>query len=129
VTLGCRSGDCSFDVLVIGTHYSSKELAMAKFVYLYTGGQMAETPEAQQEAMQEWGAWFGTLGDAVSDMGNAFGGSATLSDGGASSGGASRVGGYSVVTAQSLDDATSLAKGCPVLATGGSVEVYEALDM
>ena len=28
---------------------------MAKFVYLYTGGQMAETPEAQEAAMQEWG--------------------------------------------------------------------------
>ena len=102
---------------------------MAKFVYLYTGGQMAETPEAQEAAMQEWGAWFGTLGDTVSDMGNAFGASSTLSDGGASAGGTSRIGGYSIVTAESLDDATSQAKGCPVLATGGSVEVYEALPM
>jgi len=32
---------------------------------LFTGGQMADTPEAQEEAMQAWGAWFGTLGDAV----------------------------------------------------------------
>ena len=102
---------------------------MAKFVYLYTGGQMAETPEAQAEVMQAWGAWFGSLGDTVADMGNAFGGSATLSDGGASGGGASKVGGYSIVNAESLDDATSLAKGCPVLLGGGSVEVYEALEM
>ena len=102
---------------------------MAKFVYLYTGGQMAETPEAQQEAMEAWGAWFGTLGDVVADMGNAFTASATLSDGGASAGGASRATGYSVVTAESLDDATSLAKGCPILVAGGSVEVYETLPM
>jgi len=29
-----------------------------------TGAQMAETPEAQEQAMQAWGAWFGTLGDS-----------------------------------------------------------------
>jgi len=29
---------------------------MAKFVYVYTGGQMAGTPEAQEQAMQAWGA-------------------------------------------------------------------------
>ena len=28
---------------------------MAKFVYLYTGGGMAETPEAQEQVMQAWG--------------------------------------------------------------------------
>ena len=102
---------------------------MAKFVFLYTGGQMAETPEAQEQSMQEWGTWLGSLGDSVSDIGNPFGASSTLSDGGASSGGASSIGGYSIVSAESLDDATSLAKGCPVLAGGGSVEVYEALAM
>ena len=51
---------------------------MAKFLYLYTGGEMAETPEAQEEQMQEWTAWFGTLGDSVVDMGNPFGASSTV---------------------------------------------------
>ena len=46
---------------------------MAKFVYLYTGGQMAATPAEQEKAMQEWGTWFGTLGDSVAEMGNPFG--------------------------------------------------------
>jgi len=103
---------------------------MAKFVYLYTGGQMAATPEAQAEAMQAWGAWFGTLGEAITDPGNPFGpSSATLGNGGASAGGTSGIGGYTIINAESLDDATSLAKGCPVLVGGGSVEVYEALPM
>ena len=31
---------------------------MAKFLYLYSGGQMAETPEAQEESMRVWTAWF-----------------------------------------------------------------------
>ncbi|HEY2549374.1 MAG TPA: hypothetical protein VGI64_02225 [Streptosporangiaceae bacterium] len=102
---------------------------MAKFVYLYTGGQMAETPEEQQKAMQEWGAWFGALGDSVSDMGNPFGGSATVSSGGVTGRGASGAGGYSVITASSLEDATAKTTGCPVLASGGTVEVFEAIPM
>ena len=102
---------------------------MAKFVYIFTGGQMADTPEAQEEAMQAWGAWFGTLGDAVTDMGSPFAGSSTVSSDGVSAGGAAAASGYSVVTAGSLDEAAALAKGCPIIAGGGTVEVYEAIPM
>jgi hypothetical protein len=102
---------------------------MAKFVYVYVGGQMAETPEAQEQAMQAWGAWFGTLGDSVADAGNPFGNSATVGSSGVTEGGKSGAGGYSIVSADSLSDAAAKAKGCPVLAGGGSVEVYEAIPM
>ena len=103
---------------------------MAKFVYLYTGGSMAETPEAQEQVMAAWGAWFGELGEAIIDGGNPFGAAASVgADGAVSAGGASRASGYTLVKAESLDDATALAKGCPVLATGGAVEIYEAVDM
>jgi hypothetical protein len=102
---------------------------MTKFVYLFTGGQMAETPEAQEESMRAWGAWFGGLGDAVADMGNPFGAASTVTADGATTGGASKLGGYSVIEAASLDDAAAKAAGCPVLAEGGSVEVYEAIPM
>ena len=102
---------------------------MAKFLYLYSGGQMAETPEAQEAAMQEWVAWFGTLGDSVADIGNPFGAGTTVKNGGASDGGASKLGGYSIINAESLAEASSKAKECPVLQSGGSVEVYEALAM
>ena len=79
--------------------------------------------------MQEWVAWFGTLGNSVVDMGNAFGASSTVTNGSASDGGASKLGGYSIITAESLGEATKKADGCPVLRSGGSVEVYEALPM
>ncbi|MEO6702120.1 MAG: YciI family protein [Jatrophihabitantaceae bacterium] len=102
---------------------------MAKFVYLYSGGQMAETPAAQEEAMQAWGAWFGTLGASVSDMGNPFGGSVTVKDGGPAGTGAANLGGYSIIEAGSLDEAAAKASGCPVLSSGGTVEVYEAIPM
>ena len=35
------------------------------------------------------------------------------------------VGGYTIVKAASLDEATELAKGCPAISFGGNVEVRE----
>jgi YCII-related domain len=90
---------------------------------------MADTPEAQAQAMQAWGAWFGTLGAAVTDMGNPFSNSATVGPNGTADGGASQVGGYSIVEAGSLSEATAKTAGCPVLQNGGAVEVYEAVIM
>lgn len=40
-----------------------------------------------------------------------------------------QVGGYSVVTADSLDAATDLAKGCPTMTRGGGVEVAVLADL
>jgi len=85
--------------------------------------------EAQKKAMQDWGAWFGTLGASVSDLGNPFSTSATVGAGGATDGGASKLGGGSIVEAASLADATARTTGCPVLSSGGTVGVYEAIAM
>lgn len=103
---------------------------MAKFVFAYTGGAMHESPEEQQKAMDAWMSWFGGLGEAVVDHGNPFSGGCTVgADGAVSDGGASALGGYSIIEAVSLSDAADKAKGCPVFAGGGAVEVYEALAM
>jgi hypothetical protein len=44
-------------------------------------------------------------------------------------GGKSGADGYSIVSAGSLNDAAAKAKGCPVLASGGSVEIDEGIEM
>lgn len=102
---------------------------MGKYLLAYTGGSMAQTEEEQQEVMAAWGAWFGQLGQAVVDPGNPFGPSATVSGGAVSEGGASSLTGYTVLSAESLQSAGELAKGCPVLSRGGSVEVYETFEV
>jgi len=51
---------------------------MGKFVVVYKGGAMAETPEAQEATMQRWMQWFGGLGSSVTDFGNPFGPSVAL---------------------------------------------------
>ena len=96
---------------------------MAKYVYVYTGGSMAQTPEEQAEVMAAWGAWFGELGSAIVDMGAPFGASTVVGDGPATATG------YSIVTADTLDDAATLAKGCPILSNGGAVAVHETIEM
>ncbi len=103
---------------------------MAKYVLAYTGGATPETEAEQQAVMAAWTGWFQTLGQAIADPGNPFGPSKTVaSDGSVGDGGASGLSGYSVLTADSLDAAAELAKGCPVLTAGGSVEVYETFDV
>ena len=100
---------------------------MGNYLFAYRGGGgMSENEEERQAVMAASGAWFGELGEAVVDPGNPFAGSASVSGGGATSDAAeSGLTGYSVVSAGDLASATELAKGCPVLAAGGSVDVYE----
>lgn len=103
---------------------------MANYVLAYTGGSTPESEEEQQAVMAAWTGWFERLGPAVVDIGNPFGPSkAVATDGSVSDGAPSRLTGYSVVSSDSLDAATEMAKGCPVLNGGGSVEVYETFQV
>ena len=103
---------------------------MGNYVLAYTGGAMGETEAEQQAAMEQWMTWFGALGDSVVDGGSPFGPSSTVDAGGTvSDGGRSSLTGYSIVSAESLAEACEKAKGCPVLSSGGSVEVYESVPV
>ncbi|MEY9856919.1 hypothetical protein ABH935_002527 [Catenulispora sp. GAS73] len=81
-------------------------------------------PEAGTTA--EWQAWFGALGSALVDIGNAVTDYASLGEVGGSD---SRMIAYSVVAAQDLGSALALAKGCPVLRVGGGVEVGPVMEV
>lgn len=105
---------------------------MADFVLLYSGGSMPETEAEQARVMQAWTDWYTELGAAIKDGGNPFTPAAkTIASDGSVSDGAPgpRGSGYTVLTADSLDAATALAKGSPVLEGGGSVTVYETFEM
>jgi hypothetical protein len=102
---------------------------MGNFVLAYKGGSMAETPEAQEAVMKAWMGWFGTLGSAVVDGGAPFGASTAVQADGSKGSATAGLTGYSVLQADILELAAKLASGCPVLAAGGTVEVYEALAM
>ena len=104
---------------------------MAKYLFVYHGGKEPEGEDEYKEVMDAWGNWLGSMGSAVIDGGNPVGLSTTVLPGGKieKNGGANPASGYSLIEASSDDDAIAKAKGCPILASGGSVEVAEAFDM
>lgn len=105
---------------------------MADFVLLYKGGSMPETDEQRAAVMDAWTSWFGDLGNAVKDGGNPFTETARRVGPDGAVGDLSGAGiatGYSILQADSLDAATTLAKGCPVLEGGGEIEVYETFPV
>jgi hypothetical protein len=104
-------------------------MTMAKYVLVYGGGRIESDEAAHAASIAAWGEWFGQLGPAVVDHGNPFGESKSVSSRGVDPHAGSALSGYSIVTAASLSAASDLAKGCPVLRSGGTVEVYETIDV
>lgn len=104
---------------------------MAEYVLLYSGGGMPETEEEKAQALKAWQDWLSEVGDAVKDEGNPFAPAAKTIDAGGAVADASGSlhSGYSIVKAGSLDEATTIAKGSPVLQGGGSVTIYETFEV
>ena len=104
---------------------------MAKFALAFHGGGMAETEEEQAKVMAAWGSWLEGLGSSLVDPGNPSGQTKTInSDGSVSDGGgANPVTGYTLLQADNIDEAVTLAKGNPIFDSGGSIEVVELLEM
>ena len=106
---------------------------MAKYVMMfYGGGAMADTPEGQAAELQRWGVWYEALGAGVVDGGKPTTGQAKLvaADGSVSDGTGGEVpSGYAIVEADSLDAATAMTKGCPILLHDGKIAVYETFDI
>jgi hypothetical protein len=99
---------------------------MGKYIYIYYAGADSEGGSAEA-----WGKWFGELGDKLVDGGNPFAqGGQAVHQGGVMAVEDKPATGYSIVAAESMDDATKLAQGCPLMSEkDGAVCVYEALPM
>ena len=103
---------------------------MAKYLLLYAGGKMPETDDEQAQVMKAWDSWFSELGGALADGGNPFtSDSKTIASDGSVTDTKATASGYSVIEAGSLDEATKLAGGCPVLLGGAQVMVFETFNV
>lgn len=102
---------------------------MSEYIFAYHGGKKFENPEEGRKFMEKWQAWSGGMGDAFVNPGSPLGMSRTVGSGGVSDGGGSNpLSGYSVVKAESMDDAVEMAKGCPHC-EHGTIEVAEVMQM
>ena len=118
---------------------------MADYLLLYEGGDKnwmtTATPEEIQEVMGQWGAWF----EELEKSGNLRNPGSALAPGGAliRTEGESLatdqslpevkelIGGFSIVAADSIEEATEIAKGTPFLRNNptGTVLVRPVLQM
>jgi hypothetical protein len=90
----------------------------------YTPGGVTEDggrrlAEVDSDALAVWSAYFERIGQSVIDPGQPVFKRTSIGEVGDST----KLGGYSVVTADSLEAAAALAEGCPTVRLGGGVEI------
>jgi hypothetical protein len=90
---------------------------MPTFALVYRG-PLGYTPTP--ETMAAWQAWFTGMGDQLADLGKPAVARTTV---GNCDPATTELDGYSLITADSLDAAMAIAKGCPHLDRNGGVEI------
>ncbi|HEY7314922.1 MAG TPA: YciI family protein [Gemmataceae bacterium] len=112
---------------------------MTKFLFIYRlkrDNYDTMSPEMMQQHHQKWETWMaegfqkGWMldgGNGLKNEGHVVNGQKIVTDGPFVEA-KEMIGGYSIVQADTLDAAAELAKGCPVLLRGGSVEVRPFWD-
>jgi hypothetical protein len=105
---------------------------MEKFMFIFIGGDASHlSADAQQAHMQKWFAWVEKLtqekryvsGEALLPDGKTIKGAKKTVTDGPFTEGKEIVGGFFVVLAKDLNEATEMAKACPDFDLSGVVEV------
>jgi len=96
---------------------------MKKFVFVHTG---FKTPT--KEIMDAWSKWFESFADKLVENSDHFVGGREISHTGTKelTLGLDSITGYTIINAESLDEAEKIAKGCPFIT---SIKVYETMSM
>jgi len=111
---------------------------MANFLYVFRGGtSVGASPQQMQEQLQKWGAWIQQLsktgnfkaGEPLEAEGKVIKGRKKVVTDGPYAEAKDLVGGYLLISAQNLDEAVELSRGCPIFDSDGSVEVRPIRQM
>jgi hypothetical protein len=111
---------------------------MNEFVFLYRGGGAGRSPEQAQQMMQKWMAWFKELaekghlkdrGQPLEPAGKLVSGKRKTVNDGPFAEAKDVVGGYTLILAKDLNQATELSKGCPIFEVDGQVEVRPVMKL
>jgi hypothetical protein len=112
---------------------------MSEFLYLFRGGDARDanaSPERMQEHMGKWMKWMEDLGKQgkfsgglpLKPEGKTVQSQSVVTDGPYAEG-KEMVGGYLIVKANDLNEATEMSKGCPIFEFDGTVEIREIQSM
>ena len=103
---------------------------MTKFVIVYFGGERPATQEEGQKHMGKYMQWLGSLGERAVSPANPLKNTHTISPNGESQEiSATGMSGYTIIETETIEEAIELAKGCPFLQIGGTIEVSELIRM
>jgi hypothetical protein len=117
---------------------------MSQFVYLFRSDEQQRkqsmgSPEQAQASMQEWMGWLKELeakghlrnpGHPLEQSGKLVSGKQKTITDGPYAESKDVIGGYTLIEAKDLDQATELAKGCPIFElAGGMVEVRPVMEI
>ena len=103
---------------------------MKQFVLVYLGGNQPSNPEEASKHFSKYMEWLSSLGDSVVIPTIPLKDTTTVSsDGTIKEGGSSAMSGFSIIKAESMEAALSIAQACPFLEIGGSLEVSEMMQM
>jgi len=101
------------------------------------GNQHSPSPEQMQSIMKPWQDWMGSLaaqnklvssGNRLASQGKVIKPNKVITDGPYVEL-KEAIGGYIIIRADSLDEAADLSKDCPILNTGGNVEIRALVPM
>ena len=121
------------------TGFKTRRKIMSEFLFLYRGGESGRSsPEVAQQTMQKWMGWMKDLaakghikdqGHPLERAGKLVKGQKKVVTDGPYAETKDIVGGYTLIQAKDLSQATELSQSCPIFEFGGSVEVRPIMQL
>ena len=103
---------------------------MPQYFIAYLGGDQPSSPEEGKQHFAKYKEWLSSLGDSAVSPANPLKNTNTVnSDGTVTKGSTTSTSGFTIIEAGSMEAALLIAKGCPFLDIGGSLEVSELMQM
>lgn len=103
---------------------------MPQDVIVYLGGGQPSSPEEGKQHFSKYMDWLFSLGDSAVSPANPLKHTNTVNaDGTVSTGGTTTMLGFTIIEADSMEAGLSIAKACPFLEIGGSLEVSELMQI
>lgn len=103
---------------------------MAQYMITYLGGNQPSSPEEGKRHLAKYKDWLSSLGDSAVSPANPIKNTSTVNaDGTVTGQSTTTMSGYTIIEAESKEMAIKIARDCPFLEIGGSLEVSELMKM
>jgi len=103
---------------------------MTQYIITYLGGNQPATPDEGRAHFAKYMQWVNALGDSVVSAMNPLKDTHHVSpDGSVSTDAGTKMSGFTIIEAGSIEAAVAITKSCPFLDIGGSLEVSELVQM